>query len=554
MTERQRQVRMNIAAFLLLFFVSLYRQVSLRYLPDDPFRTYILYACYLFLIGGWAISICVRVNQKSMRTFLMLEAAVMLAGLTVRFLQDTFWIENILLVRVSGLSLEATILLGLVLSIYASLEIGQWDNFRVRKSWYLLMIPVIWMAYLCLTDESRHFMFYTVPEEVQPNLNFHPYIGTFVLLGFGIVLMIVRVLLIYKRNQLADRGKILKWLIPLFEPIMVVVFSFEFFVVSLQLLPSLANFEVIELFAKIYYIEVLTWEFYIYMGLVPVNTEYREIFEHATVGMQIIGDDRYRFSSKAATEISQEQLAELKEKGRIEVEPGKELHMHKFADGLFLWNKEVSLLQNTIDELNQSAETLAQEGALLDEEIKTKNQEASLTAKNQIYDELTREVQGQLRLMKEITKKRDLADSRNAYLRELVLLGTYVKRRCNLRLIQKETSEIHEDDLRFSLEDMKSAMSLLGIQAELDWNPSKQFSAGFSIYIFDVLEYLLEYERFALKEITITAKRGKVQFLVISGAKKLPIGSIPVVAAEEYTTAYQDIPGGYLVVLSEGGE
>ena len=58
----------------------------------------------------------------------------------------------------------------------------------------------------------------------------------------------------------------------------------------------------------------------------------------------------------------------------------------------------------------------------------------------------------------------------------------------------------------------------------------------------------------ASKEITITAKRGQVQFLVISSAKKLPIGSIPVVAAEEYTTAYQDIPGGYLVVLSEGGE
>ena len=31
MTERQRQVRINIAAFLLLFFVSLYRQVSNKY-------------------------------------------------------------------------------------------------------------------------------------------------------------------------------------------------------------------------------------------------------------------------------------------------------------------------------------------------------------------------------------------------------------------------------------------------------------------------------------------------------------------------------------------
>ena len=101
---------------------------------------------------------------------------------------------------------------------------------------------------------------------------------------------------------------------------------------------------------------------------------------------------------------------------------------------------------------------------------------------------------------------------------------------------------------------MKSAMSLLGIQVELNWNPSKQLSAGFSIYTFDVLGDLLEYERFALKEITITAKREQVEFLVISGAKKLPIESIPVVAAEEYTKAYQDIPGGYLVVLSEGGE
>ena len=91
------------------------------------------------------------------------------------------------------------------------------------------------------------------------------------------------------------------------------------------------------MFAKIYYIEVLTWEFYIYMGLVPVNTEYREIFEHATVGMQIIGDDRYRFSSKAATEISQEQLAELQEKGRIEVEPGKELHMERSVWYQVLW-------------------------------------------------------------------------------------------------------------------------------------------------------------------------------------------------------------------------
>ena len=91
MTERQKQIRINIAAFLLLFFVSLYRQISLKYLPDDPFRTYLLYGCYVFLIAVWAVSIHSRVTQKGMRIFLLLESAVVFVGLTIRFLQDTYW-------------------------------------------------------------------------------------------------------------------------------------------------------------------------------------------------------------------------------------------------------------------------------------------------------------------------------------------------------------------------------------------------------------------------------------------------------------------------------
>ena len=55
MTERKRQICLNLWSFLLLFLVSLYRQLSLRYLPDDCFRTYVLYGCYVFLLGAWAL-------------------------------------------------------------------------------------------------------------------------------------------------------------------------------------------------------------------------------------------------------------------------------------------------------------------------------------------------------------------------------------------------------------------------------------------------------------------------------------------------------------------
>ena len=553
MTERQKQIRINIAVLLLLFFVSLYRQISLRYLPDDPFRTYVLYGGYVFLIAVWVVSIYARITQKSMRNFLLIESAVMLFGLTIRFLQDTFWQEDVLLTRVSGLYMEATLLPVLLFGIYAALGIGQADSYRIPKKWYGLLLPVAVMVLLIVSDESRHWMFYIIPSEAQPNLNFHPNTGTFLIAGCGIALMVGRVLLIYKRNRFTNQGKPLKWLIALIEPLLILVFTFDYFAFSLGLIPSLEGKEIIELYARMYYIEALAWEFYIYMGLVPVNTQYREIFENATVGMQIIGDGGSRLFSHTASGVSIEQLQELENKEYIVTEPGKELHAYRFSDGVLLWNKDVSVLQSTIAELNQSAEMLAQEGTLLDEEIKTKNQEASLLSKNQIYDELTKEVQGQLRLMKEITKKRRFKDHGDRRLRELVLLGTYVKRRCNLRLIQKEIVEIHKDDLRLSLEDMISAMRLMGVHAELDWHPEGSFSPGFSIYLFDVLEYLLEYERFDVKELTVTMGRGQVQFSVIGGVKGAPVGTIPVVALEEYTVVCQDIPSGYTVILSEGG-
>ncbi len=553
MKEHQRQIRINIAAFLLLFFVSLYRQMSLRYLPNDPFRTYILYACYVFLIGGWAISIYSRVTQKGMRNYLLLEAAVILIGLTIRFLQDTFWQENIQLMRVSGLCVGATLLPIVLLGLYASLGTGQADSYRIAKKWYGLLIPVLIMTYLSITDESRHFMCYIIPEEQQPNLDFHPSTGTFILVAFGIILIVLRVFMIYRRNKSASVNRFFRFLIPFFEPLLMFVFSFEFFVVSLQLIPAFAGKEVIEFYAKIYYIEVLTWEFYIYMGLVPINTQYREIFEHATVGMQIVGNDGGRLFSRTAANLSSEQMQELKDKAYIVTEPGKEIHAHLFADGIFLWNKDVSNLQSTIDELNQSAEMLAQEGALLNEEIKTKNLEASLLSKNQIYDDLTKEVHSQLRMMKEITKKQSFEDQNDKRLRELVLLGTYVKRRCNLRLIQKETNNICEDDLRLSFEDMKSAMEMIGIHVEFDWNPGKLFSPGFSIYLFDVLEYLLEYERFDIKKLRIMVKNRLAQFSVIGGTKSTLAGTIPVNAAEEYVVVCQEIPSGYMVDLSESG-
>lgn len=377
MSARQSQIKYNLLTFFLLFTVSLYRRISLRFWPEDRFRTYILYACYLILITAWIISIQIRITQKTMKIFLTLEAIVMAVGLTIRFLQDTFWVEDIQLMRVSGLWVEATLIPSMVFGIFAALGLGQWDHYRPPKPWYLLLGFTLFATFISVTDESRHFMFYIDPSEAQPNLNFYPYIGIYLAALFGLALMIVRIRLIYKRNQTLLKNRYLKWLIPFLEPVLIILSTLPFFLLRSN------RVEVIEQFAALYYIEVLTWEVYIYVGLVPTNSSYEAIFSQATTGMAIEGKDGTRLVSRAASRNS----------------TGNELHTYSFDGGTLLWNKDVSALQKTIKELNRSAETLAQKGALLSEEIKTRNEEARLNAKNQIYDHLTREVQNQLRLM-----------------------------------------------------------------------------------------------------------------------------------------------------------
>ncbi len=554
MTERQRQILYNIAAFLLLFAVSLYRQISLRHWPEDPCRTYVLYACYVVLLGVWTLFIPLRVTQRNMRIFMLLQAAVIFFGATVRFLQDTFWTHNIYLTRISGLWLPASLLLMLLCGFYAALGIGQADGYRIPRKWFWLILPTLLMAAIIATDEHHHFMFFIIEDDPQPNLDFYPNIGTFFTAGLVVLLIVARVFYIYRQNRILSGKKTLRVLVPLFEPILLGIFSFTFFAGMLDWIPALKGVEVMELYAKFYYSEILTWEFFIYIGLVPTNMDYSEIFRHATVSMQIIQADGSRLLSQHAETVSDETMDALRKQDHVSAANAKELYIHRFEGGTLLWSKDLSQLKSTIENLDRSAEVLSEEGALLREEFKARKQETALQAKRQIYDGLTEEVRGQLRMMSELTKKCSAVGENNRLLRHLYLLGTYAKRRCNLRLIQRETGQISSDDLYLSLKDMISALNLLGIQAKLSWRQTHEPSAEFSIFLFDALEQVIENERFELDAISLNAEDGRFGIDVNKQNAPLPNEMIFAVKNADFRIHSCEIPNGYRIVLAEGGD
>jgi hypothetical protein len=90
MKESKKAILSISLAFLILCAVSLYRQLSLRFLPDDAARPAVVYSVYVLLTIWWGLSLRRRITQKNIRVFLYGEVTVMLFWLTIRFIQDGF--------------------------------------------------------------------------------------------------------------------------------------------------------------------------------------------------------------------------------------------------------------------------------------------------------------------------------------------------------------------------------------------------------------------------------------------------------------------------------
>ena len=61
MDERKKSVVRLFAAAVLLFAVSAYRQLSMRYLPEDSLRPYLVWAVYMLLLFGWQHTITTKI-------------------------------------------------------------------------------------------------------------------------------------------------------------------------------------------------------------------------------------------------------------------------------------------------------------------------------------------------------------------------------------------------------------------------------------------------------------------------------------------------------------
>lgn len=542
MDERKKSVIRLFAAAALLLAVSAYRQLSMQHWPEDSLRPYLVWAVYMLLLFGWQYTISTKITQKTMRTHLTAQNIISILYLTVRFVQDAFLYVNIPWMRFTGYFINIAAVFIPLFGLYGAFYLGRPEDYRISKKWYLLLIPACFLSVMALTNEWHHFLYYIVPEEPQPNLYFHPYIGTYIIYLWGLWMIAHQVHVIYQRNGTTKSDPLYRKLIPFYEPILLFLFSIPYAATA-----YVVRFELVEYSAGLIFILVLCWELYILVGLIPVNTQYEDVFRRSTVAMQILSSDGERIAvSENAAEITPAMLEALKQNQHFSVTEDVIMHLHQIPGGCMIWQTDLSQINHSFRELQRLNAELEEEQDLLAQEIRIQSDEASVQARNDIYDSLSTEVAGQLASLTTLLSKESLStDDWN----RICLIGTYIKRFCNLQLTYQEQKTIPMGDLAISLQDVAKCMKKLGIRTSLDFCPTSNLEPELILFIMKALEEILEEADFCLTSMEI-----RISDTVCFEITGTDHGLAPHSLEDGYRFQTEKIPAGYRLLLLKEGE
>ena len=542
MDERKKSVVRLFAVAVLLFAVSAYRQLSMRYLPEDSLRPYLVWAVYMLLLFSWQHTITTKIMQKPMRSHLTAQNIVNILYLTIRFVQDAFLYVNISWMRFTGYFIDIAVIFVPLFGLYGAFYLGKADDYRISKKWYLLLIPACFLSVMALTNDLHHFFYYIVPEEPQPNLYFHPYIGTYMIHIWALSIIAYQVYVIYQRNGTAKSDPFYRKLVPFYEPILLFLFSIPYAATA-----YVVRIELVEYSAGLIFILVLCWELYILVGLIPVNTQYEDVFRRSTVAMQILSSDGERIAvSENAAEITPAMLEALKQNQHFSVTEDVIMHLHQIPGGCMIWQTDLSQINHAFRELQRLNAELEEEQDLLAQEIRIQSDEASVQARNDIYDSLSTEVAGQLASLTTLLSKESLStDDWN----RICLIGTYIKRFCNLQLTYQEQKTIPMGDLAISLQDVAKCMKKLGIRTSLDFCPTSNLEPELILFIMKALEEILEEADFCLTSMEI-----RISDTVCFEITGTDHGLAPHSLEDGYRFQTEKIPAGYRLLLLKEGE
>ncbi len=469
---------------------------------------------YIGLLATWIASVRQRVVQTQVRRYLIAAALFMLCWLTLRQFKWVF-VHDPTAVRYLWYLYYIPLLLIPTTALFISLLLGRPEQYRLPRRAALLLVPTALLIALVLTNDLHRLVFrFPADAAVWSEREYSYGVGFFCIAAWAIGCSLTAFFVMVFRSRIPQSKKIL-WLPML--PFGIAVAYIVLYALNDRLIRALAGDLAVAgcLFFAAFF------ECCIQCGLIQSNTRYADLFRtFMGASAQIVDrEGRVHYAAGSARPIPMKTIKAAMVQPQI-LEDGKRLRSMALGGGYAVWTEDISELLRLRETLEDRREELRERNALLEYEYRREQSHKIVEEQNRLYDLLQSKTQTQLDRIEQLTarlRKTENEAERRKMLSEIVVLGSYIKRRRDFALSLDATQTVPESTLTNALAESFRALRLLEIRGGfLVQTGQKDLPGSVAELVYDAFEDIME-------SVLDRAKYLNVRVCPVEGALRLSI-------------------------------
>lgn len=491
-----------LAALALIAFAMWLRYAS-RQIFHSPAVNHLRSGIYVFLFSAWSYSLWNRIVQTQVRRYLLAISALMVLWILLRSIK--FSIENTDAARRLWYFYYFPMLFIPMLSVFVSLSLGKGEDFRLPRWTKILYLPTLLLLLLVLTNDL-HQQVFSFPSGVLSDQEYRYEGGYFFVMGWE-ALCAGFALLSMVKNCRIPRSRRIRWL-PLVPLALSLAYAYAYAkeVYWVWVLAGDMTVSQCLIFASIF-------ECCIQCGLIQSNLGYDELFEATSLPVQITD---HAFHSKYVSVAMQRALpqSELRQMQQDTVHLGDDtlLKRHKLRRGWVFWKEDISALNQIRKELELTRDELRDTGDVLTAENAQRARWLKLIEENRLYDMMEAQTARQIAMLRELlTELQKTEDSGRArhLLGQVIIIGTYIKRRSNLIFVGEQRGAISVQELLLCLNESSENISAYGADCKAIVKGEGLLTVEQATQVYDLFEAVVETELESLRALLISIEFGK---------------------------------------------
>lgn len=500
--KKIHKLNLMIAVILLsLIFFALYlRHITaseVTFSFASRLRSYI----YIGIISAWYISLKMRIVEKRIQRHLCAVALLMIFWMVVRTIK--FGSTNNTIQRYLWYFYYLPMLFIPLEAFIISMSLGN----KKQPGWikYLFVLANI-LLLLVLTNDihQRVFIF---KDSLLSTKDYTYGIGYYIVALWMITFAGISLFIMVSKCRLKD-----SWIyLPLFPFVISILYAIGYAKEVPFVRVWLSDLTVAQC---LFFMSM--FESCIQSGLIQSNVGYRELFEATTMKAELFNKDFKLLYSSIDNPVTDTNILKKALKEATLLDENTLIKGHDIKHGYIFWQEDISKLVSINKELELTQAELIDTGDVLKVSHEQQERYLRLTEESRLYDLIELDPSEQVKILNEkVQKLKEVEDINEArfLLGEIIVLGTYIKRKSNLIFIGREKKVIDIDELKLCLNETSSNLCLCGIDAKMIVDIKKEYPIGIIHRIYDYLEDILETSFSTLKSILfcVYEEKGVIQ-------------------------------------------